>query len=94
MENANSNSAFIIASQYELIRRIISTLSESDLQSCEKVSTLWADAVRAERSSLFRLKPQALYWQGLPERKNVIFYTMFLLSLLKIYALHKPHSLK
>ena len=74
MENANSNSAFIIASQYELIRRIISTLSESDLQSCEKVSTLWADAVRAERSSLYRLKPQALYWEGLPERKTVISY--------------------
>ena len=63
--------AFVIASQYELIRRIISTLPDSDLRSCAKVSSLWADAVRAERSSIRRLKPQLVSWIGSPERRSV-----------------------
>lgn len=69
-----SNIPFVIASQYELVRRIISSLSNSDLSACEKVSPLWANAVKAERSSLHRHTPQMIGWIGSSEKNNVCTY--------------------
>ena len=69
-----TNIPFVIASQYELVRRIISSLPNADLSSCEKVSPLWENAVRAERSSLHRQTPQMIGWIGSSEKNSVRFF--------------------
>ena len=69
MDNT-TNIPFVIANQYELVRRIISSLPNYDLSSCEKVSPLWANAVRAERSSLHRQRPQMIGWIGTSEKNS------------------------
>ena len=51
-------------------RRIISTLPESDLQNCEKVNSIWKDAVKAERQMAYRLRPETICWTGSTERRE------------------------
>ena len=51
-------------------RRIISTLPESNLQQCEKVNSIWKDAVKAERQMAYRLRPETVCWTGSTERRE------------------------
>ena len=61
----------LVASQYELVRRILEPLSDSDLDSCEKVNKLWANAVKAERNSIYRKEIEMFSWKGTPQQMKV-----------------------
>jgi len=66
----------LVASQYELVRRILEPLSDSDLDSCEQVNKLWANAVKAERNSIHRrLNIEMFSWKGKPQTTS--YYAKF-----------------
>ena len=64
--------ASFVASQYEVVRRILGNLPESSLVACEKVNQLWADAVRAERNSAGRKIIQMFTWKGKAQSGKVM----------------------
>ena len=66
----------LVASQYELVRRILEPLSDSDLDSCEKVNKLWANAVKAERNSIYRKEIEMFSWKGTPQQMKVIDFLL------------------
>ena len=71
MQEDESYLASLVASQYELVRRILETLPESSLDACEKVNTLWYNAVKAERNSCHRRVIQMFSWKGKAQSSKV-----------------------
>ena len=74
--------ASFVASQYEVVRRILGNLPESTLVACEKVNQLWADAVKAERNSAGRKVIQMFTWKGKAQSGKVMalfiyFFTIY-----------------
>ena len=69
----NGDLESFVASQYELVRRILESLTDLDLDACEKVNTLWANAVRVERNSDHRRRIQMFSWKGKAQTTRVIF---------------------
>ena len=69
----NGDLESFVASQYELVRRILEPLTDLDLEACEKVNTLWANAVKAERNSNHRRVIQMFSWKGKAQTTRVIF---------------------
>ena len=64
----NGDLKSLVASQYELVRRILESLPDSDLESCEQVNKLWANAVKAERNSVHRKGIEMFSWKGTPQQ--------------------------
>ena len=69
----NGDLESFVASQYELVRRILESLTDLDLDACEKVNTLWANAVKVERNSDHRRRIQMFSWKGKAQTTRVIF---------------------
>lgn len=60
----DENRAHIVASQYELVKRIVGSLPDASLDACEKVNTLWSNAVKVERNSQRRKSIKMFSWKG------------------------------
>ena len=69
----NGDLESFVASQYELVRRILESLTDLDLDACEKVNTLWANAVKVERNSDHRRRIQMFSWKGKAQTTRVIY---------------------
>ena len=68
----NGDLESFVASQYELVRRILESLTDLDLDACEKVNTLWANAVKVERNSDHRRRIEMFSWKGKAQTTRVI----------------------
>ena len=69
----NGDLESFVASQYELVRRILESLTDLDLDACEKVNTLWANAVKVERNSDHRRRIEMFSWKGIAQTTRVIY---------------------
>ena len=69
----NGDLESFVASQYELVRRILESLTDLDLDACEKVNTLWANAVKVERNSDYRRRIEMFSWKGKAQTTRVIY---------------------
>lgn len=58
------NRADIVASQYELVKRILGPLPDSSLDACAEVNKIWSDAVKVERHSQRRKTIKMFSWKG------------------------------